>query len=194
MNDSAAIDSGASSSGANPSEASSQAKGTKDRHVMRWLVVGLLFAVGLVISWLLGSAVIPRWWAQRMSDLIDGSLVRGSFVGLGVGLVFTFVPLMILRLGLKFRRGPKSIAAFFVAAAVVAAPNLFTLGIVLGSGNAAHAGERILDVDGPGFRGGSLIGAIVGLLVGGWMLWLMRSRRRNKERARALESELRDKE
>ena len=38
-----------------------------------------------------------------------------------------------------------------------------TLGIVLGISDAAHAGDRILDVEGPGFRLWSLIGAIVGV-------------------------------
>ena len=41
-------------------------------------------------------------------------------------------------------------------------PNLLTLGIAIGSGHAAHAGERTLDVDAPGFRGASLAGVIGG--------------------------------
>ena len=41
-----------------------------------------------------------------------------------------------------------------------------TLSIVIGRGNAAHAGDRILDVEAPAFRGGTLAGAVVaGLLI-----------------------------
>ena len=39
-----------------------------------------------------------------------------------------------------------------------------TLGIVLGISDAAHAGDRTLDVDGPGFRAWTLIGVIAGLV------------------------------
>ena len=38
-----------------------------------------------------------------------------------------------------------------------------TLGIVLGISDAAHAGDRTLDVDSPGFRVWTLIGVIAGL-------------------------------
>jgi hypothetical protein len=52
-----------------------------------------------------------------------------------------------------------------VLAALFAVPNLLTLGIVLGTSAASHAGERILDVDGPAFRGGSAWGAVLGGVV-----------------------------
>jgi hypothetical protein len=57
-----------------------------------------------------------------------------------------------------------------------------TLGIVLGRGNAAHAGDRILDVEAPAFRGGTLAGALLAaalvLLIG----YLVTSRRRARMR------------
>ena len=40
-----------------------------------------------------------------------------------------------------------------------------TLGIVVGSGGGAHAGERILDVEGGGFRAGSLMGAMLAVVL-----------------------------
>ena len=36
-----------------------------------------------------------------------------------------------------------------------------TLSVVFGGNSAAHAGERIMDVEAPGFRGASLVGAII---------------------------------
>jgi hypothetical protein len=70
---------------------------------------------------------------------------------------------------------------FFAAAVFLALPNLFTLGIVLGRGNAAHAGDRTLDVEAPGFRGGSLAGAILAALCILAVWWLVRSRRRARD-------------
>jgi hypothetical protein len=69
-----------------------------------------------------------------------------------------------------------------VLAIVLAGPNLLTLGIVIGSGHAAHAGERTLDVDAPGFRGASLAGAIVGALALAALEYLLVTRRWSRRR------------
>lgn len=153
----------------------------------------LFFVIGvaaLAIAYLIGAAVLPRWWAQRVSDVIDGRLIFGNMLGFGIGLVFTMAPLLVLAAGWRFKKSWRRAIVFVVAALIVAAPNLLTLGIVIGSGNAAHAGERILDVDGPGFRGGSLVGAVVGAALSVMLLWLMGSRRRNKRKVGELKTEL----
>lgn len=49
-------------------------------------------------------------------------------------------------------------------AVIVAVPNLMTLTIVFGTSNSAHAGERA-DVEAPGFRGATAIGATVALVI-----------------------------
>lgn len=67
---------------------------------------------------------------------------------------------------------------------VLALPNLITLSIVVGQGNAAHAGDRILDVEAPAFRGGTLAGAIVAGLLVGFIAYLMVSRDRARTKAR----------
>ncbi len=160
--------------------------------VRRWLILVVVGLAAAVLLWVMGSAVLPRWWAQRMSNLIDGRLTAGSVFGLCIGALFTVLPLTVLAAGWRFRRGWKRFAGFVIAAAILAGPNLATLGIVLGNGNAAHAGQRILDVDGPGFRGGSLVGAVIGALSFAAVWWLAFSRRRNKERAKGLAAELAD--
>lgn len=156
----------------------------------RKLILGAIVVVGGLLGWLLGAAIIPRWWAQRIGDAVSGRLVTGSFLGLALGFVCTAVPLLVLRLGWRFRNGLRRAVIFAVVAAVVAAPNLATLGIVLGDGNAAHAGQRILDVEGPGFRGGTLIGSVAGAAAAFGILTLLASRRRNKSRADRLEDQL----
>ena len=107
-----------------------------------------------------------------------------------IGGLFTILPLVVLWIAWRFRRSWRSALWIVAAAVVLAIPNLMTLGIVLGTRSAAHAGERILDVEGPGFRGGSLVGALLGLAVVGAMVYLVTSRRASRNRAARLRDEL----
>ncbi len=162
--------------------------------VLRKLIIGIGVIVGLIVLFLIGGAVIPRWWAQRMGGVIDGRLIFGSFLGLVMGFLFTFLPLVLLRLGVRYRRGHKRALSLVVLAVLLAAPNLATLGIVFGTSSAAHAGERILDVDGPGFRGGSLVGSVLAVIAVFGLGGLLMSRRRNKNKASKLKAELADRD
>ena len=85
---------------------------------------------------------------------MEGSIRPGSSLGVFYGFLFTLLPLLVLAWAVRKRRSWKAWLVLRAAAIVLALPNLFTLGIVLGRGNAAHAGERTLDVEAPGFRGG----------------------------------------
>ncbi len=154
---------------------------------MTLVIIGL---VTLGLLYLFAVTVVPRWWAQRIENVVDGRIAMGIIVGVIVGIVFTVLPLLVLLAGWRMRDGWRRAAWFLVGAALLAAPNLATLGIVLGTGSAAHAGQRKLDVGGTGFRLGSLIGVIVGVLVVVWISWLARSRRVNKARARGYRDEL----
>lgn len=155
----------------------------------RLLVLGGVF-VALVIAYFFGAATIPRWWAQRIGDQVDGSGTAGVGLGLFYGFVFTFVPLLVLSFALRRSRSWTLRGWLLGAAILLALPNLFTLGIVLGTGNAAHAGERILDVNAPYFRGASLVGAIVGVLGVLGVRYLLFSRRRARGREKDLREEL----
>jgi uncharacterized membrane protein (DUF485 family) len=134
----------------------------------RWVkrIVLLIVLVGIAyIVYLLSAAFFPRWWAQRVADQVDGSVSRGTMWGLFYGFVFTAVPVLLLA---QVRRGFFSWAWRGIVALVaiaLAAPNWLTLSVVAGNSNAAHAGERIFDVDAPGFRAATLIGVIVGALL-----------------------------
>ena len=113
----------------------------------------------------------------------------GVALGLFYGFVFTLLPLLVARWGFHKRRPWKHWAAFAVATVLAAAPNLLTLGIVIGSGGAAHAGERTLDVDAPGFRNSSLAGVIVAVLALVALQYLLFSRHRAKERLARLRAQ-----
>jgi hypothetical protein len=153
----------------------------KHKLVVTAVVVGIVLLLGLI-----ASATIPRWWAQRIGDQVDGSIVAGTLVGLFYGFVFTFLPLLVLGAVFRWKRTWRALVMAAAFAILLAIPNLLTLGIVLGTGNAAHAGDRILDVEAPAFRGATLGGA---LLAAGLILfvgYLMYSRARPRDEARAL--------
>jgi hypothetical protein len=146
-----------------------------------WLVVGL---VVLLVAGLIASATVPRWWSHRVGDQVDGSITQGTLLGLFYGFVFTFLPVVVLVLILRWRRTTRAVTVAVVLAVLLALPNLMTLGIVIGRGNAAHAGDRVLDVEAPAFRGGTLAGAILAVLLVGFVAYLVISRRRAHESAR----------
>ena len=151
---------------------------TPESHWQRKLVAT---AVGVGVALLLvlvASATIPRWWAQRIGDQADGSIVSGTLVGLFYGFVFTLLPLLVVAAVLIWKPTWRAIVMALVFALLLAIPNLFTLGIVLGVGNAAHAGDRILDVEAPAFRGASLAGALIAVALVALVWYLVASRRK----------------
>lgn len=160
----------------------------------RGWVKRLIVAVVLVVAvWLLYgflAAFLPRWWAQTIGNAVDGSFAAGSWWGFLVGAVFTAAPVVLLALAAWPGRRATSVRVTLVVLAVLcAAPNLLTVSVVLGSSSAAHAGERIMDVDAPAFRGGSLAGAVIGgvlaLVLTGLVAWFrLRGRRLRELQAR----------
>jgi hypothetical protein len=159
----------------------------------RLIAAAVAITLGAV-AWLLGTAVIPRWWAQRVGDRVDGSLTSGYAFGVGLGAACTFGSLLALSLAWRLRRRRRTFGALILGALAISSPNLATLGIVIGDGNAAHAGQRILDVEGPGFRTGSLMGVIAGaaaFALGSYLLW---SRARARSRTKDLTGRLREAE
>jgi len=157
-------------------------------------LIAILVLACLVGAWLLGAAFLPRWWSHRIADQANGSFTGGILVGLFYGFVFTLLPLALLWFAFHKRRPWKFWAGMFAVAVLLALPNLLTLGIVLGSGKASHAGERTLDVDAPGFRGAVLAGAIAAVIA--FVLWeyLRYSRRRARNQVERLRAELKERD
>jgi uncharacterized membrane protein (DUF485 family) len=134
----------------------------------RWVnrIVLAIVILGVVyVTYLVSAAFFPRWWAQRVADQVDGSMAKGTTWGLFAGFVFTAIPLLVLLQARHrfFSWSWRGIVA--LVAILLATPNWLTLAVVAGNSNAAHAGERIMDVDAPGFRGATVIGAVVGALL-----------------------------
>ena len=156
------------------------------------LVVGGL--VVAVLAWLAAAAFFPRWWAHRIGAVVGGSGATGVVTGLVLGVAFTFLPLVALRLAIRRDRSPRARLILAVVAIALAVPNLLTLWIVLGRSKAAHAGERTLDVEAPDFRWSSLIGAIIGAVLFGAVLYVLSSRRRRGNELNKLRAEIRSRD
>ena len=151
-----------------------------------WIGAGLVL---LVIAVLGASATVPRWWAHRVGAQVDGSITQGTLLGLVYGFVFTFLPIIVFVVIVRWRRTWKAVVFALIVALLLAAPNLMTLSIVVGTGNAAHAGDRVLDVEAPAFRGGSLAGAVAAGLLFAGIAYLLISRDRAHSSARRARKE-----
>ena len=134
---------------------------------------------------------------KSRETLLRWGIVLGlwTLLGLFYGFVFTLLPLAVLVLILRWRSSWRWVVFAVTLAAILALPNLMTLGIVLGRGNAAHAGDRILDVEAPAFRGGTFAGTLLACVLVGFVLYLLISRdraRSDEERAREERSSVSD--
>ncbi|MFI9510941.1 permease [Nocardia sp. NPDC052566] len=124
---------------------------------------GLAVLAVLIVTYFILAAFIPRWWAQRVGDLVGKSFAKGIAWGLIYGGLCTAIPLFLLLFAVLWwrRRAGKFVAgACAVIAIILAVPNLMTLAVVRGTGNAAEAGRQIMNVEAPAFRGATLAGAI----------------------------------
>ena len=155
----------------------------------RWVNKAIVIAIGvvaLVIAYLILSAFLPRWWSIRVANLADQTFTRGIFWGLTFGIVCTVIPLALFAAAwlVRKRRGGKIGAIVLsILALLVAAPNLLTLSIVLGSNNAAHAGERTLDTEAPGFRGATALGFVLAIALFAFLTFvIVRARRRRAQK------------
>ena len=148
------------------------------RRVLKIVVASAL----LIVLAYVGAAFLPRWWAQRVGNQVNGGMILGIILGLFYGFVFTAIPALSARFAFHKRRPLRTWSILGALTIVLAGPNLLTLGIVIGTGNAAHAGERILDVDAPGFRGATLAGVMLAALLLGLLQYQLVSRHRTGRR------------
>lgn len=142
-------------------------------------IIAVVVLVLLVLSYFMWVEFVPRWWGQRVGHAAKGTFRWGIIWGLFAGIFSTAVPLSIGLLAFHKHFTWKWRIVLLVGALILAAPNLMTAGIVWGSSNGAHAGDRIMDVDAPGFRGATLIGVIIGVVIAGAVEVGRHVRRRN---------------
>ena len=160
------------------SEPAPQPRAGSDPNWSQRLKVWGVVTAAVLLALIVGAAFIPRWWAQRVGDQANESFTGGITLGLFYGFIFTVLPLLLIVWGIRRRRSGRMWVWILVGAALLALPNLFTLGITVGPGSGAHAGDRTLDVEAPGFRGASLAGALLAAGAIAFIWYLLSSRRR----------------
>jgi hypothetical protein len=160
------------------SETAPQPRPRSDPNWSRRLKIWGGVTVAFLLALIIGGAFIPRWWAHRVGDQANESFAGGIMLGLFYGFVFTVLPLLLIVWGIRRRRSGRMWLWILAGAALLALPNIFTLGVVLGPGGAAHAGERTFDVNAPGFRNATLAGALLAVAAIGFVWYLLSSRRR----------------
>jgi hypothetical protein len=127
------------------------------------IVLVLVAAVVIYVGFRVSAAFFPRWWAHRIADQVGGSYTGGALWGLFYGFVFTFIPLLLIfQIRRRFFNWTWRLIVVVIGL-LLAAPNWLTLSVVAGNSKAAHAGERIFDVDAPNFRACTLVGVVVGV-------------------------------
>ncbi len=151
-----------------------------------WAVVVAVLLVALVV---LAGATLPRWWAERIADRTQGSTSSGVAWGLFYGFGFTLVPLLALLL-VGRRWGWRAGSAMVAIAFLLATPNWLTLSVVLGGNDAARDGRALLDADAPGFRGATLAGVLVAVVLVLIAFALLGSARRRRRQVRELRAEI----
>jgi len=150
----------------------------------------LVTLVLLALAVVLAVNLLPSWWAHRVGEVSDGKFTSATFAGLTCGFVFTAAPLLMTRRVFARHGSLVSRVVWLLLAALVAAPNLTTLAIVVGTGDAAHAAERTFDVEAPGFRNATAIGAAVAVVFVVMLWFLLAGRRRRGRQLRDAETEL----
>ncbi|RVW06452.1 hypothetical protein [Rhodococcus spongiicola] len=157
----------------------------------------LAILAALIVAYFVLAAFLPRWWSHQVGSLSSGSFSTGVLLGLLFGVVCTALSLLLFYFAWRSRRRKHArfwVTAGLILGVVVALPNLLTLTVVLGGSSAAHAGERTLDVDAPGFRGASLWGAIIGVLVFLAAVYFLRRYRMRGEEVAKLRGDLHQRE
>src|SRR5699024_8563093 len=131
-------------------------------------IVAVLIALAIV-----GSIVLPRWWAQIVVGWVQGVSSTGILAGLGCGFLFTLLPAIGIWVAWRARWRWQVRAGVAAGSAVVALPNVLTLVIDLGATASTESARLDMVIGSPAFTGSSLAGAIVAVvgLVGSVLGW-----------------------
>lgn len=129
-------------------------------------------ALAVLVLAVLGVAVLPGWWARLVGSWVLGVNGRGVPIGMSVGAVFTILPLGVGLLATRTGLSVRARSILIVIALLLLLPNVITLAVALGSGDARSA----LVIGAPGFRVGSVLGVALVVLV---LLALLVIRRRS---------------
>lgn len=147
---------------------------------LRRVTVALGVLVVLLLLGVVGSIVLPGWWAGVVTGWVQGITSAGILVGLTCGVVFTALPAGIIAFAVRSSWQWRTRLIVAAAAAVLALPNVLTLVIDVSRTSSAYDARLDMVIGAPAFTGSTLVGAILALVgvaggILGWR-WLRRSR------------------
>ncbi|WP_069145462.1 DUF4190 domain-containing protein [Rhodococcus erythropolis] len=129
-------------------------------------VVACVAVATVVVSLTLGPR-FARAWAQWVARHLGGDFETGVVVGFVTGLLGIAVTLfaaLMSSLAWRRRGGPALSLGIGAIALLAVLPGAVNLSIAVGAaGSGVRAAGRILDVDGPAFRGAWVAGSVAGL-------------------------------
>lgn len=137
--------------------------------ILRVISVVACAAVATVVVSLTLGPPFARAWAQWVARHLGGDFETGVVVGFVTGLLGTAVTLfaaLMSSLAWRRRGGPALSLGVGAIAMLAVIPGAVNLSIAVGAaGSGVRAAGRILDVDGPAFRGAWIAGSVAGLLL-----------------------------
>ncbi|MCJ0948148.1 DUF4190 domain-containing protein [Rhodococcus erythropolis] len=137
--------------------------------ILRVISVVACVAVATVVVSLTLGPPFARAWAQWVARHLCGDFETGVVVGFVTGLLGAAVTLfaaLMSSLAWRRRGGPALSLGVGAIAMLAVIPGAVNLSIAVGAaGSGVRAAGRILDVDGPAFRGAWIAGSVAGLLL-----------------------------
>ncbi len=154
---------------------------SKDEFLATLKKWAIILVVGF-IAIMFAAYLLPRGWANFVGGFVDNRFSVGSFGGVVIGFFSILLPMVLLTFAVRNRDSRGLALTLLALAFVTAIPNLATLWVVVGGGSGPTQGRSIMNEQAPGFRGGSLLGAIGGAALGGYLLWGMFQRDRQAKK------------
>src|SRR5690625_1790868 len=111
---------------------------------LRRVTVALGVLVVLVLLGVVGSIVLPGWWAGVVTGWVQGITSAGILAGLVCGVVFTALPVGIIWFAVRAKWPWRTRLIVAAAAAVLALPYVLTLVIDLGSTSSAFDARLVM--------------------------------------------------
>ncbi|MBZ2198442.1 hypothetical protein [Occultella gossypii] len=154
---------------------------------LRWPTIVLAAVAVLVVLYLIGSAVLPLWWAQLIGDQVDSVSSAGILLGLVVGFAFTAVPIALGVWAIRAKYAVRTRLIIGGIAVLLTAPNVLTLAVAVGGLESTQAARIEMLIAAEQFPIWSLVGVIVAVLLAvaiWYLVWNSRRRKRELEELR----------
>ncbi|UFU04979.1 hypothetical protein [Ruania halotolerans] len=143
-----------------------------------------------IVLFVLGSALLPGWWASIVTGWVDGVSSAGVLTGLLCGVIFTLVPLAVGYLAIRLRKPWRTRLIIGAVAVLLTLPVVLTIAIDASTTLAATEARTDMVIGAPSFTGavyGGALGAVAVAAVAIALTWRMLTSRR---KVRALSGDL----